>query len=363
MGCLAVPTAAAEPGTGSRAAVQVADGEHGGSDRSHRTPRGSVWVTDRAGDRVAVYDARSGALLSTPSTEGTANASSADEPNDVAIARGKAYVTNEASGTLSVLDARTGMLLARLPAGPKPHHAVASHRGDLVAYGVYGTNEVGLVDTKRDTVRRVVASTRAVDAEHTVLTHSASFSRSGRTVYVTNEVKRGAEQLAGTVAAIDVESGEIRCEIEVGLRPSEVLTTRRGSTGYVSVRNENMIKEVDWRRCQLGGSSVDLGEQVDTLWLTGDEERLSVGLRGPATVARVAMVDVTTFDAADVQYWTIPGGTLTGHQYTTADGRYTYAAFEGDSAGVALIDHRRNAVRVLPTMGGRPHGLAFTRTG
>lgn len=86
----------------------------------------------------------------------------------------------------------------------------------------------------------------------------------------------------GTVAAIDVETGEISCELDVGVRPSEALVTRRGRIGYVSVRNENTIKEIDVSSCRLTGRSLDLGEQVDTLSLTRDEAHLSVGLRGPA---------------------------------------------------------------------------------
>jgi DNA-binding beta-propeller fold protein YncE len=311
---------------------------------------------------VAVYDARSGALLATPSTEGVADAGSADEPNDVAVARGKAYVTNEASATISVLDARDGRLLTRLPAGPKPHHVVATLRGDAVAYGVYGTNEVGVIDTRTGALRRLTASTLPVTADQGVFTHSASFSRTGRTLYVTNEVKSGDTQLPGTVAVIDVATGAITCEVEVGLRPSEAVATRRGAVGYVSVRNENLIKEIDLRECGLTGRSVDLGEQVDTLSLTRDERTMTVGLRGPNPVARVAEVDVTTFDAADVRFWTLPGGTLTGHQHTTPDGETTYAAFEGPSAGVAVIDHDAGSVELLPAMGGRPHGMAFTRT-
>lgn len=323
-------------------------------------PAGTIWVSDRAGDRLAVYDARTGRLLGTPSTEGTPDPGTVDEPNDVAIAFGKAYATNEASGTISVLDARSGHLLARLSAGPKPHHIVASSRGDRVAYGVYGTNQVGLVDPRTDTVRRLTASTRS----GSVLTHSASFSANGRTVYVTNEVKLGDSQLVGTVAAVDVGTGRIGCELDVGIRPSEAVVTRGGRIGYVSVRNENVIKEIDVRACRLTGRSVDLGEQVDTLSLTQDEERLSVGLRGPAPLpARVALVDVTTFASDDVRFWTIPGGTLTGHQYTTPDGRYTYACFEGAGAGVALIDHLEDTVRTLPAIGGRPHGMAFTTIG
>ena len=75
--------------------------------------RGTIWITDRQNDRVAVYDRRGGGLLATLSTEGIADPLSADEPNDVEVAAGKAYATNEASGTISVFDVASRTLLRR----------------------------------------------------------------------------------------------------------------------------------------------------------------------------------------------------------------------------------------------------------
>jgi DNA-binding beta-propeller fold protein YncE len=319
---------------------------------------GTIWVTDRQNDRVAVYDVASNALLATISTEGVPDPLVADEPNDVAVARGKAFVTNEASGSISVFDVATRRLLGRLTdAGPKPHHAATSPNGRFVAYGVYGTDQVGLIDAKTQVIRRVTSSSRA----GSVFTHSAFFAPDGHTVFVTNEIKSGTTQLVGTVAAIDLRTGVITCELDVGVRPSEVVVLRNGSTGYVSVRNEHVVKEIDVNRCALTGRSVDIGQEVDTLWLAHGDRSMSVGLRGPAPLpAQVAVVNLVSFATADVRFWTIPGGTLTGHQLTTPDGGLTYAAFEGGAAGgLALIDHLTGIVRTLAPIGGRPHGIAF----
>jgi DNA-binding beta-propeller fold protein YncE len=318
--------------------------------------RGTFWVTDRQNDRVAVYDATSATLLGVFNTELVPDPAVADEPNDVAIAAGKAYVTNEASGTISVFDANAHTLLTRLAAGPKPHHAAASQSGRLVAYGAYGTNEVGIIDTRTETIRRLRASNRP----GTVLTHAALFAANGRTVYAANEIKSGSTHLPGTVSEIDVATGAIRCEIEVGRRPSEVAVARNGPIGVVSVRNEHLLKEVDFRACRLTGRSVDLGEEVDTLNLAPDARNVTIGLRGPTPLpARVALVDLVSF--TDVRYSTIPGGTLTGHQWTSPNRRYTYVAFEGANAGLAVIDHVNGTVTTLTPIGGRPHGIAHTR--
>jgi DNA-binding beta-propeller fold protein YncE len=319
---------------------------------------GTIWITDRQNDRVAVYDRSDGRLLATPSTEGVADPLSADEPNDVEVAAGKAYATNEASGTISVFDVASRTLIRRLTgAGPMPHHATALASGRLVAYGIYGTREVGLIDTRSDTIRRLTVSTKSGD----IHSHAPFLSRDGRKVYVTNELRSGSTQLVGTVSEVNVRTGVILCELDVGVRPSEVVVTRDGKTGYVSVRNELVIKEIDFKQCALTGRSVTIGEQVDTLDLQPNQKNLSVGLRGPAPLpSRVAVVDLVSFESADVRFWTIPGGTLTGHQWTSANGRFTYAAFEGADAGVALIDHKTDVVMKLPPIGGRPHGIDVT---
>jgi hypothetical protein len=50
--------------------------------------------------------------------------------------------------------------------------------------------------------------------------------------------------------------------------------------------------------------------------------------------------------------------TIAGHQWTSRDGRFTFAAFEGGtSPGVAVIDHRAgNTVVATLAYPGRPHG-------
>ena len=50
------------------------------------------------------------------------------------------------------------------------------------------------------------------------------------------------------------------------------------------------------------------------------------------------------------------------HQWTSANGHFTFAAFEGPGAGVAVIDHERgDAVVQTLSYAGRPHGVAFVR--
>ena len=55
-------------------------------------------------------------------------------------------------------------------------------------------------------------------------------------------------------------------------------------------------------------------------------------------------------------------GTIAGHQWTSPNGHFTFAAFERPGAGVAVIDHRQdNAIVQTLAYPGRPHGVDFAR--
>jgi hypothetical protein len=58
-------------------------------------------------------------------------------------------------------------------------------------------------------------------------------------------------------------------------------------------------------------------------------------------------------------------GTVAGHQWTSKDGRWTFAAFEGPGAGIAVVDREVGAVaEILPYPGGgRPHGVDYAGPG
>jgi hypothetical protein len=107
---------------------------------------------------------------------------------------------------------------------------------------------------------------------------------------------------------------------------------------------------------QVVTATIPLGPLPDTLQLSKNEKQLTVGLRG--TPAQLAVVDTRTLTFQTV---TIGGaGTIAGHEWTSPDGRTTFAAFEGPGAGVAVIDHRQgNAVVQTLDYPGRPHGLIF----
>ena len=82
--------------------------------------------------------------------------SAGSQPGDLAYARGKLYVAEE-FGTppaIAIVDAATGTVEKRIELAPgsRPHHVHTTARGDLVAFGLYGTDMVAVVDTRTDSL-------------------------------------------------------------------------------------------------------------------------------------------------------------------------------------------------------------------
>lgn len=132
--------------------------------------------------------------------------------------------------------------------------------------------------------------------------------------------------------------------------------TPDGRSGYVSVRNEDKIKVVDLASRRITGEAA-IGTQPDTLALTPDGRTLIVGLRG--IPAQVAFMDTVSLRVTCAE----AGGTTTGHQWLSEDGRFTFIALEGpgDFGAVGVIDNiRRKLQTAYPyPSGGRPHGVYY----
>jgi hypothetical protein len=106
-------------------------------------------------------------------------------------------------------------------------------------------------------------------------------------------------------------------------------------------------------------ATIPLGPAPDTLQLSANEKLLTVGLRG--TPAQVAIIDTDAF-AIEAIVDIAGAGTIAGHQWTSPNGHFTFAAFEGPGAGVAVIDHRQgNAIVQTLDYPGRPHGIDLAR--
>lgn len=299
---------------------------------------GSVWVTNRTLNNVAVFDAATGVL------RGVAAVGEAPIGIVAPPGTGKVYVSNESSNTVSVLSAANLALLKTVVMGPRPHHMVHDLSGRFVFVAEYGSNQVGVIDTRTDQrVKALVASASAA-----ARTHAAWPAADGK-VYAVSEV-------SNELAAIDGNTGQILWTLPVGNRPSEVVVTSDARTAYVSVRNDNKLKVINLGSRAIA-SETTVGIQPDTLTLMGDGRTLIIGLRG--IPAQAAFVDLSTLNVA----WVDVGGTTTGHQWFSEESRFTFIAVEGpgDLGSVGVIDNnRRKLVTSYPyPKGGKPHGVYY----
>lgn len=299
---------------------------------------GTIWVGDRvsptSGPELVAFDAEDGEPRLEIDLEAPAS--------DVAFGRGKIFVGEEALGRIVVIDAESGEIVGRVETGPLPHHLTASRGGKLIAYSAFGTNRLGVIDARRGSLVGEWPAT----TDPTAKTHAAAFSPNRRLVYAASE--------PGIVSTLDARTGELLNEVAIA-GAHELIVSRDGRLLYVAARSLGLLHAVDLSSWSIV-RSIAL-PTPDTLQLAQHDRMLTVGLRTPP--ARIAVVDTETFTASIV---TIAAATtLSGHQWTSRDGRFTYAAFEGPGAGLAVIDHETNAVVTVPYPGGgRPHGLDFS---
>jgi DNA-binding beta-propeller fold protein YncE len=323
------------------AAVGLVASVAGAARGDRRELNGTIWAANRGANTIRGFDAATGDVVATVAMR------PGSQPGDVGYAKGKLYVSEE-FGTppaIAIVDAETGVVLDRIFTGPRPHHVHASVSGGLVSYGVFGTNRIGIIDTRTDTL---VGEWQA-SSNPAARTHAGVFSHDGRVVYVANDV-------VNELAALDPLTGDPLWSMTV---PSahELIVTHDGKIAYVTCRALSELRVIDLDRHEIV-RTVPLGPLPDTLQLSANEKLLTVGLRG--TPAQVALIDTSTFEKTIV---TIGGpATIAGHQWTSPNGHFTFAAFEGPGAGVAVIDHEQdNAVVETLDYPGRPHGVDFAR--
>jgi DNA-binding beta-propeller fold protein YncE len=311
-----------------------------------------VFVTERQLGSVTALDGATGRVIWTARTGVT--------PIGVTSPHGtrKVYTSDEGSNQLSVFDLWTGRSLRTIPMGQGPHHLMASRNGRRIYVGEFLQNTVGVVDTSTDTETAPYLANPVPDAR----THAVFVTRDGRDLYTANT--RADRTQVGDVAHIDARNGRLLCNTTVGVDPSEILVTPDGRRGYVSVRGENKVKELDLRgRCPAPtGREAVVGTQPDTLQLTPDRHTLVITLRG--TPAQISLLDTGTFAVRMVG---IPGHTTTGHHWLSGDGSFSFVAVESP-AGLAVVDNRSGAVLAdhtypNPPGGTRAHGVfAIPRT-
>lgn len=298
---------------------------------------GTLWVTNKTLNNVAVFDASDGELLGIVPV--------GSEPIGVIAPHGsgKVYVSNEKDNTVSVIEKSSLSVIKIIPTGPRPHHINTSPNGKFVYVAEFGGNTVGVIDTETDALVAHFVTNPSPAAR----VHAVWVSADNKTLYVTNS---GLNE----IAALDALTGELLWAMSVGANPSEVLVTNNEKTAYVSVRNENKVKVVDIETRAITGE-IFVGTQPDTLRLSPNGKTLVVTLRG--TPAQVAVVNVFKYLLSELVNI---AGTTTGHHWLSANGHYSFVAVEGPGT-VAVVDNR--TLEVVRTYeypgGGKPHGVFY----
>jgi DNA-binding beta-propeller fold protein YncE len=304
---------------------------------------GALWVANRGAHTIRGFDAETGEIV------GTVGMSPGSQPGDLAYARGKLYVAEE-FGTppaIAIVDPETaGIERIAMAAGSRPHHVHASRSGRLVAFGLYGTDTVAVVDTRTDTLRGPWDINPATTNGRV---HAGVFSPNGKILYV-------ASDASNEIVALDPRTGEVFWRVAVP-GAHELVVTRNGKQAYVSRRTANQLCVLDLQRHEGCTDVLSLG-LPDTLRLARGDRLLTVTLR--TMPAELVVIDTRTFAHERVRIGPIlEATTLAAHQWTSPNGRYTFAAFEGGSSpGVAVVDHRAgNMVVGTLSYPGRPHGV------
>ena len=273
-----------------------------------------------------------------------------DDPHDT----DKLYTSDEGPDQVSVLDSETGSAVADDRDGARrQHHLIAGRNGKRVFRSPSsGWTKIGVVDTSTD---ERIAGYVASPLGATARTHAVWITRDGRDLYATNT--RADRTQPGDVAKLNARTGELLCTTLVE-RAERDPTTPNGQLGYVSVRRENKIKELDLTgRCPvLTGREATIGTQPDALQLGGRAAaRLVVTLRG--TPAQISLMDTETFAVRPVP---IRGHVTTGHHWLSANSRYTFVAVE-TPAGLVVVDNETAEVVAEHRypVGARAHGVYY----
>jgi DNA-binding beta-propeller fold protein YncE len=299
---------------------------------------------------VAAFDASTMELVKTVPLEAPAS--------DVAVGRfGKVFVGEEGINQIAVIKAATGERVGEITTASRPHHLEASRNGRWITYGAYGTNRVGVIDARTGQLVGEWAASEHAAAR----SHASVITANGRTVYVANDT-------TSEVTEIDVRTGQLVLPSIAVPHAHELILTRDQRTMYVVGRTADMLHVVDLRTRTMTDEMLMIGPMPDTLQLVDHDRTITVGLRG--TPAQILTVGTDPLEV-DGEPITIGGaGTVAGHQWTSPNGRWTLAAFEGGTTpGLARIDHRTGEIvtaefprsATSPELPSRPHGLDVER--
>lgn len=285
-----------------------------------------------------------------------------------AVPAPRIYVSDETGGNIVVIDAASGEIVERVAVGKRPRGIRVSRDGAHLLVALSGSpiagpgvDESTLPPPDRDADGIGVVALPGMTLVKTL--HSGqdpeTFDSSidGRTVFVSNED-------AAKMTAIDIESGELRAEVEVGGEPEGVKVRPDGRVVYVTCEETSEVYAIDTTsltvvaRIKVGARPRDIVFTPDSsTGFVTDENDGTISVIDTASHTVAATIALPAPAAADA----IPPRPMSA--VLSPDARQLYVS-NGRARSVAVIDvATRTVLRTIDDVGVRPWGIEVSADG
>lgn len=284
-------------------------------------------------------------------------------------------VLNSEDASYSLIDRATRTEIARLPVGREPHHLFPTPDGKEILIGSTATNELLILDIKTAERRRIVRDivdpyqlgysldgkwfvTTAYRLDHIDIYKSDGFKLASRIfmdgmpshLIFDNESKTVfiTLQQSGKVAAIDLESGLIKWNVEVGKAPAGIVMLPDNKRLLVALTGEDSIVTLDPKD---GGNlgRLQTGRAAHNFWPKGDGRHYFLSNRVENTVSVIDTQEMKVVGTVRVN-----GGP--DDMDITADGKELWVT-QRFLRRVAVVDLAQMKVVASIPVGKSPHGI------
>lgn len=263
-----------------------------------------------------------------------------------------AYVTNERDGTITVIDTRTDKVLETITVGARPRGIRPSPDGRRI-YVALSTPMGQPYSAADNRIAAIDVESGKIVAEYDVGSdpEQLAVSPDGRLLYASNED-------AGTATVTEVETGRLLATLMVGIEPEGVRISPDGRWVYVTSETSNTVSVIDT------GSN-----QVTATFLVGARPR-DAAFSPDGSRAYITAEVGTSVTVADTKTHTVirnvelprGDGVKPMGIVVTNDGRKIYVA-NGRAGTVTVLDATEFKMLATIPVGQRVWGLALTPDG
>jgi YVTN family beta-propeller protein len=272
---------------------------------------------------------------------------------------GKIYISNEKSSTITVLNGKTNEVIGEFETCARPRGMHFNLDRTRFFVGCADDNIIAVYDTA---TAKLVHRIRKMEEPETFDLHPG-----GEYLVVSNE-----EDAAAT--KVNVATGKVEAEAEIGeepegvlftadgktVEPEGVLFTADGKTVYVASEANNLVHVIDFETMEVR-ADIFVGTRPRRFALTRDEKYLWVSCE---LAGEVDIIDTATNKVAWDILFQPPGfrreDVTPVDLVITGDGKTAYVAL-GRANHVGVVDVESRKITDYILVGKRPWGLALTR--